>query len=171
LKHTLHELDRWQEISHSWLKIRACEVNHRWGRYYRSRDRSKWHTNGSSYNSYLLEKNNKVLFFCWDTTYTDIVKSYAPTHCDLAIMPIGFSDPWIDNHCSPEQALQMAQMLHAKNVVGIHWNSRSWSIRRKESEWEKPLQSFLKSAPLYDINVLWKYEGEVIDLTMPTIKF
>ncbi|MBP6086061.1 hypothetical protein KA478_02530 [Patescibacteria group bacterium] len=39
-------------------------------------------------------------------------------------MPIGSYDPRIDVHCNPEQALQMAQMLGARNIVGIHWDSR-----------------------------------------------
>ena len=62
------------------------------------------------------------------------MKEYAPKVCDLAIMPIGNYDPRIKNHCNPEQALKMAKMLHANNMVGIHWNSRSWSPIRDNTK-------------------------------------
>ncbi len=46
------------------------------------------------------------------------MKSYAPIGgVDLAIMPIGSYDPRIKDHCNPEQALQMAQMINAKSIV------------------------------------------------------
>jgi L-ascorbate metabolism protein UlaG (beta-lactamase superfamily) len=39
---------------------------------------------------------------------------------DLMIMPIGAYDPWIRNHCSPEQAVAMANQAGAKYFVPIH---------------------------------------------------
>ena len=74
-----------------------------------------------AYNAYLIESHGKKVFFGGDTAYTTAMKSYAPADgVDLAIMPIGSYDPWIYHHCNPEQALEMAAMLHARNIVGIH---------------------------------------------------
>jgi L-ascorbate metabolism protein UlaG (beta-lactamase superfamily) len=39
---------------------------------------------------------------------------------DLAIMPIGAYDPWIDAHCNPEQALTMANHAGAEFVLPVH---------------------------------------------------
>ena len=38
----------------------------------------------------------------------------------MMIMPIGAYDPWIRAHCSPEQAVAMADMAGARYFVPIH---------------------------------------------------
>jgi L-ascorbate metabolism protein UlaG (beta-lactamase superfamily) len=38
-------------------------------------------------------------------------------------MPIGAYDPWIRNHCTPEQAVQMADAAGARLFVPIHHQS------------------------------------------------
>ena len=158
-----HELDWGWTKEVCWVSITACEVNHRWARYPWAADRSKWHPTWASYNAYLLEKNWKKIFFWWDTAYTTVMKSYAPVWwVDLAIMPIWSYDPWIVDHCNPEQALQMAQMVGAKSVVGIHRDSR-WRPYKKR-ELDKPLKRFLEAAPSYWMDVLWQYEWEVVVL-------
>lgn len=60
------------------------------------------------------------ILFAGDTARTD---SFAELRhqrqgrgVDLAIMPIGAYDPWIFNHCSPEQAWEMAM-----HDLGAHW--------------------------------------------------
>ena len=35
-------------------------------------------------------------------------------------MPIGAYNPWIRNHCTPEQALEMANAAGARYLVPIH---------------------------------------------------
>jgi L-ascorbate metabolism protein UlaG (beta-lactamase superfamily) len=122
-------------------------------------DRSKWHPQWASYNAYLIQKNGKTLFFGWDTTYTEAMKSYAPNGgVDIAIMPIGSYDR-PQHHCNPEQALQMAHMLGSRNIIGIHRDARGRPAKR---EWDVPLTWLINSAPKYDMDVLWKYEGEVV---------
>jgi L-ascorbate metabolism protein UlaG (beta-lactamase superfamily) len=39
---------------------------------------------------------------------------------DLAIMPIGAYNPWIRAHCTPEQALQMANDAGAEMILPVH---------------------------------------------------
>jgi L-ascorbate metabolism protein UlaG (beta-lactamase superfamily) len=41
----------------------------------------------------------------------------------MAIMPIGAYDPWIFAHCSPEQAVKMADQAGAKHFLPIHFNT------------------------------------------------
>ena len=39
---------------------------------------------------------------------------------DLAIMPIGAYNPWIRAHCTPEQALKMANDAGAEMILPVH---------------------------------------------------
>jgi L-ascorbate metabolism protein UlaG (beta-lactamase superfamily) len=39
---------------------------------------------------------------------------------DLAIMPIGAYNPWIRAHCTPEQALKMAEDAGASRILPVH---------------------------------------------------
>jgi L-ascorbate metabolism protein UlaG (beta-lactamase superfamily) len=38
-------------------------------------------------------------------------------------MPIGAYDPWIRNHCTPEQAVKMAEAAGARLFVPVHHQS------------------------------------------------
>lgn len=63
------------------------------------------------------------ILFAGDTAQTDVFKELHTKRLqqglqgiDLAIMPIGAYDPWIFNHCTPEQGWDMA--IHD---AGAHW--------------------------------------------------
>ena len=42
------------------------------------------------------------------------------TRVDIAIMSIGAYNPWIQSHCTPEQAVQMANAAGARFIVPVH---------------------------------------------------
>jgi len=44
-------------------------------------------------------------------------------------MPIGAYDPWISNHCTPEQAVTMADAAGARLFVPVH--HRSFALGRE----------------------------------------
>ncbi|HEX4275331.1 MAG TPA: MBL fold metallo-hydrolase [Bryobacteraceae bacterium] len=93
--------------------IRAVEVNH-WG----ARMRSDTHR---GFNGYLIETPRYRVLFGGDTAMTEAfrrVRSSRPV--DLAIMPIGAYNPWIHAHCTPEQALQMANDAGADRILPVH---------------------------------------------------
>jgi L-ascorbate metabolism protein UlaG (beta-lactamase superfamily) len=48
-------------------------------------------------------------------------------------MPIGAYDPFRFQHCTPEEALKMANDMHSKAIIPIHWNT--FRLSR-----EKPLE-------------------------------
>jgi L-ascorbate metabolism protein UlaG (beta-lactamase superfamily) len=95
------------------LAVEAVEVKH-WGQ--------RWPgklTRG--YNGYVLRREGKALLFGGDTAYTPAIgelKSRGPFLA--AIMPIGAYQPWIWNHCTPEQALAMANAAGADYIVPAH---------------------------------------------------
>jgi len=74
------------------------------------------------YNGYVLERDGHAVCFAGDTAYTTAFAKLHERHqqLDLAIMPIGAYDPWIRAHCTPEQAVAMAEQAGAKYFVPIH---------------------------------------------------
>jgi L-ascorbate metabolism protein UlaG (beta-lactamase superfamily) len=95
------------------MKIEAMEVKH-WGARMR-RD------NHRGYNGYLLEVRGKRVGFSGDTAFTSKFKKWRrPGGIDLLAMPIGAYDPWIGSHCTPEQAVQMADWAGAQFIVPVH---------------------------------------------------
>jgi len=95
------------------LQIEAVEVKH-WGERWPS-ERPR------GYNGYVLRREGKSLLFGGDTALTPAFaehRSRGPFQ--VAIMPIGAYRPWIWNHCTPEQALEMADAAGAQHLVPVH---------------------------------------------------
>ncbi len=95
------------------LAVEAIEVKH-WGQRWPSRI-------ARGYNGYVLHREGKSLLFGGDTANTPALadaKSRGPFQA--AIMPIGAYQPWIWHHCTPEQALEMANAAGANYIVPVH---------------------------------------------------
>jgi L-ascorbate metabolism protein UlaG (beta-lactamase superfamily) len=109
----VHELGWGETARIGELSIRAFEVNH-WG----ARMRSDTYR---GYNGYVIESPKYRVIFGGDTAMTQsfrTVHSARTTH--LAIMPIGAYNPWIRAHCTPEQALRMADDAGADVILPVH---------------------------------------------------
>ena len=63
---------------------------------------------------------------------------------DAAIMPIGAYDPWIHNHCTPEQSVAMADAAGARLLVPIHHQS----FRLSREPFREPIESFVQAVDL-----------------------
>lgn len=109
---------RWDEsvrvrTAHGDVDVRAIEVKH-WGARLR-------HDKYRGYNGYILKREGRSLLFGGDTAYTPRFASYRQHGpYDAAIMPIGAYDPWVHNHCTPEQAVAMANAAGARLFVPVH---------------------------------------------------
>jgi L-ascorbate metabolism protein UlaG (beta-lactamase superfamily) len=98
------------------LRVRALEVKH-WG----ARLRRDTHR---GYNGYVIEREGRRLLFGGDTAQTPLFASYRRHGpFEAAIMPVGAYDPWIRNHCTPEQAVAMANAAGARLFVPVHHQS------------------------------------------------
>ncbi len=69
-----------------------------------------------------------AILFAGDTAYTHHFRALRTARggagVDLAIMPIGAYDPWISNHCTPEQAWSMAiEDLGAASILPVHYDT------------------------------------------------
>jgi L-ascorbate metabolism protein UlaG (beta-lactamase superfamily) len=117
---SVHEL-RWDEslriaTGHGELIVGGIEVRH-WG----ARMRTDTYR---GYTGYVLEREGRKLLIGGDTASTEAFQAhrrYGPF--DVAVMPIGAYDPWIRNHCTPEQAVQMANAAGARLFVPVHHQS------------------------------------------------
>ena len=107
---------------------RDCNVelqNENWGQCWKQGHASwgqRWPSEMSrGYNGYVLRREGKAILFAGDTAHTPLfaeLRSRGPF--EAAIMPIGAYQPWIWNHCSPEQALAMANAARARYLVPVH---------------------------------------------------
>jgi L-ascorbate metabolism protein UlaG (beta-lactamase superfamily) len=95
------------------MEIEAFEVNH-WG--------TRWRKdNFRGYNGYILSREGKKVVFGGDTAFTSKFRDLRPKGSfDIGCMPIGAYNPWIRTHCTPEEAISMANMAGIRHVVPIH---------------------------------------------------
>lgn len=137
-RHNLTQL-RWGQLTTcrteaGELSIEAFEVKH-WGQ--------RWPSEKPrGYNGYILRREGRALLFGGDTALTESfrdIRKRGPF--EVALMPIGAYRPWIWNHCSPEQALEMANAAGARYLVPIHHQT----FKLSEEPMNEPIER-LKSA-------------------------
>jgi L-ascorbate metabolism protein UlaG (beta-lactamase superfamily) len=98
------------------LQVRAIEVRH-WGARIR---RDTWR----GYTGFILEREGRRLLIGGDTADTPLFRAHRRHGpFEAAVMPVGAYDPWIRNHCTPEQAVQMADAAGARLFVPVHHQS------------------------------------------------
>lgn len=117
---SLHEL-QWDEsvrlsTRRGDLVVRSVEVRH-WG----ARMRTDTYR---GYTGYVLEREGRRLLIGGDTAHSPLFQAHRRHGpFEAAVMPIGAYDPWIRNHCTPEQAVTMATAAGARLFVPVHHQS------------------------------------------------
>ena len=142
----VNEMDWYDEIKiNDDLKITLLPAVH-WSK------RSLTDTNKTLWGNFLIEYKNKKILFACDTGYGNIYKElgekYGPI--DLSMINIGAYDfrPMFEKsiyHTTPEEALNIAQDLKSKKVLGTHWGTFVLSL---EPIMEPPIR-FKNSAEKY----------------------
>lgn len=98
------------------IEVTAFPVKH-WG----ARTQRDTHR---GYNGYLVEsrsRGRRQIVFAGDTAMTDHFAALRRHgDIDVAIMSIGAYNPWIRSHCTPEQAVYMANAAGARFIVPVH---------------------------------------------------
>ena len=120
----VNEMDWYDEIKiNDHLKITFLPAVH-WSK------RSLTDTNKTLWGNFLIQyKDLKILFACdtgYGNIYKEIGKKYGPI--DITMINIGAYDfrPMFDKsiyHTTPEEALNIAQDLKSKKVLGMHWGT------------------------------------------------
>ena len=120
----INEMDWYDEIKiNNDLKITFLPAVH-WSK------RSLTDTNKTLWGNFLIEyKGKKILFACdtgYGNIYKDLGEKYGPI--DVTMINIGAYNfkPMFDKsiyHTTPEEALNVAQDLKSKKVIGMHWGT------------------------------------------------
>ena len=109
--------------------IRAIEVRH-WGARIR---RDTWR----GYTGFVVEREGRRLLVAGDTADTPLFRDYRRYGpFEAALMPIGAYNPWVRNHCTPEQAVAMADAAHAKLFVPLHHRT----FRLSNEPFDEPIE-------------------------------
>lgn len=96
--------------------VHAIEVKH-WGARIRRDTHRGW-------AGFIVEREGRRLLIGGDTADTPVFRDYRRFGpFDAAVMPVGAYDPWIRNHCTPEQAVGMANAAGARLFVPVHHQS------------------------------------------------
>jgi L-ascorbate metabolism protein UlaG (beta-lactamase superfamily) len=113
------------------LEVEAFEVKH-WG--------ERWPSKlERGYDGYVLRREGKAILFAGDTAHTALfgpLRSRGPF--EAAIMPIGAYQPWIWNHCTPEEAVAMANAAGARHIVPVHHQT----FKLSEEPFNEPVDRF-----------------------------
>ncbi len=143
------ELDWYDEIKvNDDIKVTLLPAVH-WSK------RSLTDINKTLWGNFLIEYKDKKIFFACDTGYGNIYKElgkkYGPI--DLTMINIGAYNfkPIFDKsiyHTNPEEALNVAQDLKSKKVLGTHWGTFVLSL---EPIMEPPVR-FKDNAEKYGFN-------------------
>lgn len=147
------ELDREEHTTFDSISFLAYKTEHRWERYIHNPflTYKKWSKKLKGHNSYVLSKNGKTIFFAGDTAYTDMFSDIGKSlsqinqkNIDISIFPIaGYT--WKKNHCTPEQARDMAKQMKSTWFIPMHFETFHSSKRpiyrlidtyRKELQWK-----------------------------------
>ncbi|HUK36946.1 MAG TPA: MBL fold metallo-hydrolase, partial [Vicinamibacterales bacterium] len=115
------------------LTVEAFSVRH-WG----ARVRTDTHR---GFNGYIVERNGRRLCLAGDTARTDMRAIGRRAPIDVMAVPIGAYDPWIMSHCTPEQAVAMANEARAKYVVPIHHQT----FRLSREPIDEPIRRFRRA--------------------------
>jgi len=145
---------RWNEsthvdTTHGDVRVRAIEVKH-WGARI---GRDRWR----GYTGFVVEREGRRLLIAGDTAMTPAFndhRRYGPF--DAAVMPIGAYDPWIFAHCTPEQALTMANAARARLIVPVHHQS----FRLSNEPFLEPIERLQQALANEPERLAWRALGE-----------
>ncbi|MEP7309194.1 MAG: MBL fold metallo-hydrolase [Acidobacteriota bacterium] len=136
------------------LTVDAFRVRH-WG----ARMRTDVHR---GFNGYVLEREGRRICIAGDTARTSFAAvGRKPT--DVMVVPIGAYNPWIESHCTPEQAVEMADQARARFVVPVHHQT----FRLSWEPMDEPIQRFKRA--LSPTRVALSSVGETFVLPGPSL--
>ncbi len=140
------------ETPHGSVRVQAFRVAH-WGARMRRDDHR-------GYNGYLLERNGRRICIAGDTAFTDFSHVARPGGIDAIAVPIGAYNPWIRSHCSPEQAVTMANQAGAKVLLPIHHQTFKLSAEPRA----EPIARFTAALANEPERIGWREVGETFTL-------
>jgi len=114
------------------LNITARQVRH-WGA-------RTFYDDHRGFNAYLIEGAGRRVLYGGDTAYHTAFKGIGPV--DLAIFGIGAYNPWEASHATPEQALAMADHVHADHLLPMHHST----FKLSHEPMHEPIERLMQAA-------------------------
>ena len=141
------------------VEVEAFEVNH-YGAQLRTDDYR-------GYNGYIVRRGGAAILFAGDTALTPLFGKLrghgAPERggtYDLALMPIGAYNPWIEAHGNPEQAAEMANDAGVRFILPIHHRT----FRLSEEGLDEPIQRLEKALATTPERIALRRIGETFEV-------
>lgn len=141
------------------VEIEAFQVNH-WG----ARVRTDTYR---GFNGYILRRGGAAVLFGGDTANTALFRKIRGRGAqarggvyDLALMPIGAYNPWIASHCTPEQAVAMADDAGARFLLPIHHQT----FRLSSEPMREPVERFEAALASTPDRVALREVGETFEV-------
>jgi len=158
---SLNVMDWNDKLKLNVIDFTALAVEHFGWRFPWEKDRSRgFMKEGRSYNAYLLKQNGKSILFGGDMRMHDKLEIIKGENVDIALMPIGAYDPWLISHCTPEQALEMADNINAKYFIPMHTKT----FQQGREPFNEPIDRMLAAAPNYKTKIAIDEIGQTFKL-------
>lgn len=149
----IREMDWNEELKFGNFTINTTPARHFSGRTFK-RNTSLW-------LSLVLTTSNKKIFIGGDSGYDSHFKTIGEKFgpFDVAILESGqYNQYWKFIHMIPEETVQAARDLKAKNLLPVHWGKFSLSLHA----WDEPITKVLNKARQTGVNVLHPMIGEPV---------
>lgn len=143
-----------------WISL--CPVQH-WG------SRTFFDRNYRLWGSFAVFLPGSKFFFAGDTALPqnfplfDQIRDFVGGNIDMAAIPIGAYDPSFYNeefHCSPEEAVQIHQILKSKQSMAMHWGTFALS----EEPMDEPPIRLERAATKSGANFITVNHGESMEV-------
>ena len=157
---TAGELDWHGRTTVAGVDVQALEVLHNGWRFPGEPCRAAGNRRlGRSYNGSLIEWNGARVVFGGDTAYTTRFSDVRGP-VDLAIMPIGSYEGYQHLHCTPEQALEMSAMMHARSLMPVH----HMTFKQSAEPTSEPLQRLRQRSRDYNMVLAARLPGSTYSM-------
>jgi L-ascorbate metabolism protein UlaG (beta-lactamase superfamily) len=155
------ELDWWQEISFSSLKVACTPSQHFSGRRGPRGNKTLW-------ASWAVIGENERFYFSgdsgFDTHFAEIGEKYGPF--DVAFMESGQYNPmWHMTHMFPEESVNGGIALKAKSIQPIHWGM----FRLSTHDWFEPPEEVRRFGTEKNIMINTPILGEIVQPSTPQV--
>ena len=159
------ELDWWDQDTFKNFTLHSVPLQH-----YSSR--TPWDRNETLWTSWVIEYDQRTIFFVGDTGYSkdfkDIGKRFGPI--DLSLLPIGAYEPrhfMKSIHVNPEEAVMIHQDVQSRYSIGMHWGTFMLTTEDMD-EPPRHLQKALQQANVSESEFFLMKHGEtqMLDLLL-----
>ena len=151
------ELDWWEKDTFKGFAIHSVPIQH-------YSNRTPWNRNQSLWAGWVIENEQRTIFFVGDTGYSKdfkkIGEKFGPM--DLSLLPIGAYEPrrFMESiHVNPEEAVKIHQDVQSRYSIGQHWGTFSLTTEDMD-EPPRYLSQALKKANISESEFFVMKHGE-----------